>query len=289
MEQRIHMMLRRAYRRLGIRETEMSTWIRRAKEYLQQDREHYVEMTDEEEPDYQNTLESGQICRMVPLGRQVIRDQGKDCDQEYTMVLSLMVTEDTVRYIGGYTMDKLFRDPRENQYGYPIYCETALESIKKTMQPLPPQEIRPLATPRDWEIYGMVFMGIARFARQYSLNFIPHKTERAVRMLTHILETELTVGDDTLRGKLLPLARDRYEAQEYGKDYSHSSRRELCLLVTSERQMYLLKTYHTYQYFKKVELMDKPGTFVDVPQEDKQTITYAYTTLEQIRGKMHLL
>lgn len=284
---RIRTMLADAYSQLGINSLyEIEPRIQEALDYLSRDREHYIEAAESDEPEYMITIHNGLICKLIPLAREIIRDQEQDHVREHTAVLSLMVTDEAVRYVYAHSYAKLYADSKRNSYTFPAYRYARLEDIRKTLQIASPQEIRPVFTDRNWEIYGMMFAAFDRFGWDLPINYIPHKTERAMMMAEHAIPEELTVDGKAISGKVIPLAVGGL-LEELREDHRYERSDELCLLITEDTQQYLMKTRHAYHYFRKVICDDVPGGCGYEPTEDKQEITYQFVAIEDIRQNMN--
>ena len=73
------------------------------------------------------------------------------------------------------------------------------------------------------------------------------------------------------------------------EDHRYSFLRELCLLITSEKQYYIMKTRHVYHYFQKKIYDDVPGGCSYDPAGEKMEITYAFAALSDIPRDMYPL
>lgn len=106
--------LEKAYRHLGISHPRrLEVWTQVAMEYMLQDREHYIEVGEIDTPEYLITTKHGVICKLIPLAKEVIRDQKKDHVREHTAILSLMVQMEEVRYVCAYSYSKLYSEPKQ--------------------------------------------------------------------------------------------------------------------------------------------------------------------------------
>lgn len=287
---KIASMLTEAYHRLGVNNVrELETRTNEALEYLCADREHYIEVVDADTPEYYITTKYGVICDLIPLAREIIRDREKDHVREHTAIFSLMISDAGNHYVYSYSYAKLYSDPSQNRYSYPVYRYAELENIRKSLEICPPQEIRPAATALDWEAYGMMFTAFAHLDRSDNINNIPHKTERAMQAYEYILPQELTITGRSYLGKLVPLAWEQSMWEQMREDHRYSYRKELCLLITPEKPYYILKTRHTYSYFRKEIYDDVPGGCSYAPTEEKQETTYAFVTLSDLPQDMHPL
>lgn len=287
---RIASMLTEAYRQLGVNNArELEARVNKAWEYLCKDREHYIEVVDADTPEYYISTKYGVICKLIPLAREVIRDQEKDHMREHTVIFSLMLSDSGNRFVYSRSYAKLYPDPSRNSYAYPVHRYAEPEDIRSTLQLCAPQEIRPAATESDKEMYGMMFTAFAHLDRSAHINNIPHKTERAMLAYAHILPQELTITGKCYSGKVVPLAQEASMWEELREDHRYSYRTELCLLVTPEKPYYILKTYHTYSYFRKRIYDDVPGGCSYEPTETKREITYAFAELSDLSQDMHPL
>ena len=287
---KIASMLTEAYHQLGINNVrELDARTNEALEYLRTDREHYIEVADADTPEYYITTKHGVICDLIPLAREIIRDQQKDHIREQITIFSLMLSDSGNHYVYSYSYAKLYPDPLQNRYSYPVYRHAELKDIRKSLQICPPQEIRPVATALEWEAYGMMFTVFAHLDRSNNINNIPHKTERAMLAALHTLPQELMINGSSYSGKLVPLAWEESMWEEMREDHRYSYKKELCLLVTPEKPYYILKTRNTYSYFRKEIYDDVPGGCAYQPTEEKQETTYGFVTLSDIPQNLHPL
>ena len=283
-------MLTEAYHRLGVNNVrELESRTNEALEYLRTDREHYIEVVDADTPECYITTKYGVICDLIPLAREIIRDREKDHVREHTAIFSLMLSDAGNRYVYSYSYAKLYPDPSQNSYSYPVYRYAELEDIRESLEICSPQEIRPAATALDWEAYGMMFTAFAHLDRSDNINNIPHKTERAILACAHVLPQELTITGKNYLGKLVPLAWEESMWEEMREDHRYSYRTELCLLITPEKTDYVLKTLHTYCYFRKEIYDDVPGGCSYEPTETKRETTYTLVKLSDLSQDMHPL
>lgn len=287
---RITSILTEAYHQLGVNNVRvLEARANEAWEYLCKDREHYIEVADADTPEYDITTKYGVICKLIPLAREVIRDQEKDHIREHTAIFSLMLSDSGNRFVYSYSYAKLYLNPSQNSYSYPVYRYAELEDIRKGLQIFPPQEIRPAVTELEWEAYGMMFTAFSHFDRSNDINNIPHKTERAMLAYAHILPQELTITGKYYFGKVVPLAQEASMWEELREDHRYSYRKELCLLVTPEKPYYISKTHHTYSYFRKEIYDNVPGGCSYEPTETKRETTYVFVKLSDLSQDMHPL
>lgn len=287
---KISYMLVEAYHRLGINNVwELDARSKEALEYLDADREHYIEVADPDTPEYLITTNFGVICKLIPLAREIIRDQKKDYVQEHTTVFSLMLSDSGNHYVYSDSYAKLYANASQNSYSYPVYRYTELENVPEGLQLCSPQEIRPAASALDREAYAMMFTAFAHLNQSDDSNSIPHKTERAMQVYTRTPPQELTVAGNNYSGKLVPLAWEESMWEQPRKDHRYSYRKELCLLITQEKPYYILKTHHTYHYFRKVIYDDVPGGCSYEPTDQTQELTYAFVAPSDLPQDMHPL
>lgn len=289
---RVHIdpMLADAFCQLGIKKVkDIDDLCRKAKDYLKKDRDRFVEVGEPDTPDYYITALHGVICRLIPLAREIITDEGEDCTRQYTSILYLMVTDSDARYALSYAHAKLYPDSSNNTYSFPVYHYTQLEDMRPTLQVLPPEEIEPPATALEWECFGMIFTAMAKFCRDLDISSIPHKTERAMLAVTHARSETLTVDGNTVTGKLVPLANETSLYESVREDHRYTYSKDLCLLISDGTPRYLLKTRHNYQYFRKVVYDDVPGGCSYKPTETKQVTTYQFVTLDEVQEKLYPL
>lgn len=286
----IDAMLAEAYYRLGIRSVkDIDARIREARAYLKTARERYIEVAESDEAEYKITTTHGVICRQIPLAYEgTTREIGKRIRREVRMV-SLIVSNTEARYICSRYRSQLRSDPADIVYTFPTSYFIRLEEIPSAMHVTAPQKIIPAATDAEWTAYCMVFHAMEKYCRHLPINVIPLKTEHALFYLDYLEPEELTVDGRKLTGKLLPLAQEDFLRDELRVDHTHSSRKELCLLVQEHGSQYILKALHIYQYFKKVILDDTPGGCIYEPTEEKQETVCTVTTLDALPPQMNTL
>ena len=288
MEQ-LNRMLGDAYRKLGVPEEALQAMVAAAVGYLNRDREFYIEAAEQDVPEYEISVQYGVTCRLIPLAWAKTTEERKDHLLETTTVLSLMVAGENLRYVCAETLAQFHEDPKDNSYRYPLYRYVGLEEFPARLQVLPPQEIRPAATDRDREVYDKILAAFAKLGDYLDPVFIPHKAERAMLAVQYAPCDSVEIQGQTLRGKLIPLARDQSLWEEYREDHRYNYIRELVLLISGSELRYLLKTTHIYDYFRKTVIDPAPGGCIYEPTEQKQKTDYAFADLEQIQGRMHLL
>ena len=284
---RIVSLLKDAYSRLGVNDPrELETRINEAFVYLRTDREHYIEVADEDVPEYRITTLNGVVCKMVPLAREIIRDQEKDHIREHTAIFSLMLSDTGNDFVISYCYARLYTDPAKNEYSCPVYRYAEPKGVQRRFRVCSPQEIRPIATDLEWEAYTMMFAAFARINQNLSINTIPHKTELAMHAYTHTVAQQLKIAGKRYSGKLVPLAWERSMWEDIRADHRYSYRKELCLLITGEKPYYVLKTNHIYRYFRKEVYDDAPGACSYEPTEEKQETTYEFVALADTSKNM---
>lgn len=277
----IKSMLADAYSRLGVKSAQrMNIQILQALDYFKNDRERFIEVVEPDVPEYKITPLNGVVCRMIPLARSVTIETEQSYTRRKTTVLDLMITEREARYVLSHSTDKLTADPMDCQYQYPTYRFASLEDITPALQVLSPQAIRSLATTEEREIYGMIFAGIEKYSHHLSFNYIPHKTERAMPAVKYTVPVELSIGENTLQGKLIPLAQQLSMQDEMRQDHRYGCIKCLCLWIGNAAPQYLLRTHHVYQYFRKVIYDDVPSGWAYEATDEKQETTYDFIALE---------
>ena len=278
----IRAMLADAYNQLGITGAErLEAYIRQALDYLERDRERYIEAVEPDFSEHRITERNGVICKLIPLAQEINRNQEKNFIWENTTIFSLMVSAESARYLYTESYAWLHEDPKENTYSNPIHRYAKLEDIQKTLQPCPPDEIRGAATRREWEVFGMIFAAYSKFCGDQPIHYIPQKTERTMLAYALTIPETLTVDGRNVTGKLLPLA-EGFPRDVLRTDHRYTRKDELCLLVTENTQQYLLKSRHLYHYFRKDIFDDVPGGCGYIPTDKKTEITYSITRLEDI-------
>lgn len=290
MDKTIKSSLTSAYRQLGIQDAEeLDCCVEAALAYLSADREHYIEVVDRDTPEYLITTRNGVICKLIPLAQQITEDARKDHIRKQVCILSLMVTSQEIRFVHSSSYVKLYPDPLNNAYSYPVYRYIALKDLQAQLQFLPPEEIRPLSTEKDQKILSGIYKVFEQLCQNACINTIPHKAERAMMAAQCAICEEFTVQNHTVSGKLVPLAYQEPLWDDYREDHRYNYRMQLCLLITEDEIRYLMRKRHHYHYFRRVIVDDTPGGCIYEPTEDKQEITYEYMDLADIPQDMHPL
>lgn len=245
---RMRGLILRAYRHLGVRinPSNHDNLVRQAARYLSVDREHFIELSNPEDPDPGAKIERGWVCRLVPLAQQVISNQRTDCTRKYCLTLYLLAAGKVALYVLGCSLQTLYSIDRQNSYDFPTYRVTDLQSVPKTLTVLPPDQIRPVATDRQRDHYGNIFVAFAKFVRDLPLNYIPHNTERAMWQLEHAQEVTLKVSGQACTGRLVPLARGGYTEFEVRPGLIRKSITEFCFMVTPTESFYLVHLRSRY-------------------------------------------
>jgi len=194
MTDHIKEMLADAYRHLGVtKPKENDRLVKAAVNYLLNDREHYMEIAEEDQPEYLISSKQGIICKTVPLARSVITDETSTYREVFTATLYLVVTTGKADYVHAYTRDKLYDDPAKNTHTHPFYRYTRLSERIDSLTPMLPEQIVPIATLQDWEIFRMAFAVYAKFCKGFHINFIPQQTEQAMGYIRYAPDETFTV------------------------------------------------------------------------------------------------
>lgn len=285
MTDHIKKMLADAYRHLGITDKkENDRLVKAAVNYLINDREHYIEIAEADRPEYLISSNQGVICNIVPLARSVSTAKAKTCREVFTTTLYLVVTPETADYVHAYTKEKLYDDPAENTHTHPFYRYTKLSQLIDSLKPLPPEQIAPIATPRDWEIFRMAFAVYARFCKDYHINFIPQRTEQTMELIRYTPEETFTIDNRKVTGRAIPLVYTQFFQEPQQQDSRISVDQRLYLLLTDGAPRYMLQTNRTCLYFQEVPPGDG-GSFLKDTDEPTE-ITYAFVELEDVRHPM---
>lgn len=282
-------MLIEGYYRLGIKNVrQLDRRVRDALDYLARDRERYIEVAEPDIPESRVTIDNGLICKLIPMARMVTRKREGERTRRETCILSLLVAENVLRYVYTSFFELRYDDPEQNSYSYPMHRYTELEDFQPGLRTFPAQRIRPVSTPREWKVFAAMFAAFDRLCWERPINWIPHKTERAMFAAGYIKPETVDVEGTAVTGKVIVLAEGEPLAQ-LQPDHRRSLRDTLCLLITEEDIRYLVKTHCHYNYFRKVILDDAPGGCIYEPAGEKQETTYRFTTLEDIRKDMRPL
>lgn len=285
----ISAMLMESYYWLGLKDVrKMDLRVREALDYFARDRERYIEVAEPDTPESGVTIRNGLICKLIPIARRTVRKREADCTRKETRVLSLLVAEGVLRYVYTSFFELRYEAPEQNSYSYPAHRFVELEDIQPKPRLLPPQKIRPVSTPREWQIFTAMFAAFDRLCRKEPIHYIPHKTERAMFAAGYFKPETVNVEGTAVTGKVIPLAEGE-PLEQLQPDCRYSRRDRLCLLIKEENPWYLIRTDHRYDYFRKVILDDTPGGCIYEPTGEKREITYQFTTLEDIRKDMRPL
>ena len=284
---KIASLLRDAYHQLGVNTVrELEERAKQALAYMEADREHYIEVADEDTPEYMISSKHGVICKLIPLAQEITHDKEHDHIRQHSMLFFLMVSDSGNRYVYSTSTARLYEDPSQNCYSFPVYHYVELKDVRKDLDICRPQQIRPIATALEWEAYGMMFCAFAQLEQSGVVNNVPRRTERAMQAHTYTKPQRLTIVGRSYLGKLVPLALAQSLWDELREDHQYGFKKELCLLVTPEKPYYILKTTHIYSYFRKVRCDDIPGGFNYEPTEEKQETTYEFVTLSDLPRDM---
>ena len=285
MTDHIKKMLADAYRHLGITDKkENDRLVKAAVHYLINDREHYIEIAEADRPEYLVSSEQGVICNIVPLARSVITNKAKTYHEVFTVTLYLVVTAEKANYVHAFTKEKLYDDPAENTHTHPFYRYTQLSELIDSLKPLPPEQIVPIATPRDWEIFRMAFAAYAKFCGSYHINFIPQRAEQTMGLIRYTPEETFTIDNRKVTGKAIPLVYTQFFQNPLQQDGRISIDQRLYLLLTDGAPRYMLQTTRTCLYFQEIPLGDGGSLFKDTGEQTE--ITYAFVELENVQPPM---
>lgn len=285
MTDHIQKMLADAYRHLGITDKkENDRLVEAAVSYLTNDREHYIEIAEADRPEYLTSSNQGVICSIVPLARSVNTAKAKTYREVLTATLYLVVTPETADYVHAYTKEKLYGDPAENTHTHPFYRYTRLSELIDGLKPLPPEQIEPIATPRDWEIFRMAFAVYARFCKDYHINFIPQRTEQTMELMRYTPEETFTVDNRKVTGKAIPLVYTQFFRKPLQEDRRIRIDQRLYLLLTDGAPRYMLQTSRTCLYLQDAPPGDGSSLFEDTGEQTE--ITYGFVELEDVRLPM---
>lgn len=285
MTDHIKKMLADAYRHLGITDKkENDCLVKAAVNYLINDREHYIEIAEAGRPEYLTSSMQGVICNLVPLARSVITEKAKTYREVFTTTLYLVVTTEKADYVHANIKEKLYDDPVENTHTYPFYRYTQLSELMDSLKPLPPEQIVPIATPRDWESFRMAFAVYARFCKDHPINFIPQRAEQAMEYIRYIPEETFTVDNRKVTGKAIPLVYTQFFQKPLQQDRRISIYQRLYLLLTDGAPCYMLQTVRSCLYFREVPIGDGGSLFEDTGEQVE--ITYAFVELEDVQPPM---
>jgi len=285
MTDHIKEMLADAYRHLGVtKPKENDRLVKAAVNYLLNDREHYMEIAEEDQPEYLISSKQGIICKTVPLARSVITDETSTYREVFTATLYLVVTTGKADYVHAYTRDKLYDDPAKNTHTHPFYRYTRLSERIDSLTPMLPEQIVPIATLQDWEIFRMAFAVYAKFCKGFHINFIPQQTEQAMGYIRYAPDETFTVDNRKVSGKAIPLVYTQFIQKPLQQDRRISVYQRLYLLLADGVPRYMLQTNRICLYVQEIPLGDVGSMFKDTGEHVE--ITYTFVELEDIQHPM---
>lgn len=274
-------LLLRVYRYLGIRDSEeRKKLINEAMYYLENDREHFIELMDPESADASPDIDQGQICRMVPVAQLSTSEPHGDCTKESVVTLYLLVIDDDVMLALEHTLHTLHDNSSKDIHPFPVYQITNLPRVPRNMCVLPPQAIQPMATPAQKEQYVKIFMAYAKLARHLPLNYTPHNTERAMWHLENSPVVMVRVEEQVYTGSLVPLARSEISENGERPGFLRRCYAELLFMATKTESFYLIR------YRSQLLPADKRMPVLPT-LEDR--MRYAKATLKEIDATLHPL
>lgn len=286
MTDQIRKMLADAYHHLGIcDQKENDRLVEASIHYLSKDREHYIEIAEEEQPEYLATHDQGVICKLIPLARSVVTDRTRVYREVFTATLYLAVTEKRADYVHAYTKDKLYKDPKRNSHTYPFYRYTQLSKLANDLKPLPPEQIEPIATPRSWQIFCMAFAAYVKFCKDRHINFIPLHAEQVMEQVRHAPNETFTIDNATYSGKAIPLVYSRFFANPIQRDGHTHIWQKLYLLISAGTPRYMLQTIRNDMPFQSASAQDDDALSTDTGKQTQST--YAFVELEDVPPPMN--
>ena len=264
--------------------------LRKVDNYLEQDREHFVEIENPEDPPFTSTPENGLVGKLAPLAQRMQVEEDEHHMECITETVSVMVTT------GGntlllYSIERAHLSKADNDWSFrfPTYRLVEPGLFLEGLEAHSPEKLRPIATDLSWEAYCMVFYAYERITRHLHPSYVPHKTERAMLVLKHTTEETYTVKDTVYRGRLVPLAIDADSALLMEEDSGINQTTQLCLLVTDRDARYLIETTTVHPPSKDLPGGNDPLDILTPPQAPQVTEVYQEIALENISTQFFAL
>lgn len=279
------------YTQLGLNTvSEKGRLLRKVMRYLEQDREHFVEIEDPEDAPFSPDSEQGIIGKLAPLAQRETTDEDELHREDITETLFVMVTADKQPLLL-HSVERTFlsKETGERSYRFPTFRILEQGLSPDGLVPQDPEAICPIATEHSWNVYCMAFYAFDRLTRHLHPSKVPHKTERAMVVLKHTEKESVPLNDTVYCGKLLPLAIEAEITPLQAEDGETTTVDHLLLLVTEDHAYYVLKTVTTYTAYKKTPLDDAPLDTLFQPDSPEVKTFYKMLDLNDIAKPMFAL
>ena len=269
MTKTIRSMLRKAYRYFGVNEaTEVNRRVKDALEYMEQDREHYIELVDVDEPDRETSIKMGVVCKLIPIAQESILNCTDHSTVLYTRTLMLRVLKTDVQYVLCYETGRSSQDSEVSIDGFPIYQAASLEQMKKEMDVILPRQVQPVPNAQQWNNYCHIFEAYTRLLCKMPLNFTPHNTERAFWDLDHSKPVTITADGHSYTGKLVELAKGAHIRRRTDEGLRVFTETYICYMDTTEGPRYLAKIYTHYALTARMKTPPDETVYTQIQLED---------------------
>ncbi|MBR4864378.1 MAG: hypothetical protein IKU07_07370 [Oscillospiraceae bacterium] len=272
------------YDKLGLDTvTEKMRMLRKVNKYLEQDREHFVEIESPEDPPFISDPERGLIGKLAPVAQRQTIDEDDFHMESVTETVSVMVTNDN-QLLLLYSIERAYLSKTEDEWSFRFPTYRTLEPDLPTdgLEVCSPEFLRPIADAHYWDAYCKAFYAFERLTRHMHPTYVPHKTERAMIVLKHANNETLFAGDMVFHGKVVPLAIGSDPVVIRDDEGETKQSEQLCLLVEDQDVRYLMKTITAYTPAKKTPYGNDPLDIFDLPEETQTKETYREIHLEEI-------
>ena len=261
--------------------------LRKVIKYIEQDREHFIELESPDAPPFLSEPENGIIGKLVPVAQRVTTDEDQFHRENIAETLSVMVANGGAPVLL-YSTERAHFDKHDEEWSfrYPTYHVVESDLTMDDLTPGEPTTFRPVASDFTWQVYCMLFHGFARLTPNLHPTYVPHKTEHAMLTL-HYAEMEAVTIDETVYyGKLIPMAIAAEPSTQYGENGETTIQQKLYLLVTREEAHYVIKTETTYVPYKDLPGGNDPLDILAQSEPAQISATYQIIALESIDTRM---
>ena len=267
--------------------------LRQALEYYESDREHYIEIYDPHSPRHLHLSgEGGLLGKCIPIAQKIettqIQTESETRLRDRCAIVQLLVTEQEIRLLCcRYTVEQ---NPQRSQVfsaTYQAYYPITAADIDSTYRVLPPAQIRPAATQLEKDLFAQCLQVFQSLRNYQNPNLAYHKAQCAMQELSCVPVKQITIEGKPILGKLVVLAREGDLCTEYLQDHNHIYKSDLILFVTDEDFLLLLRTTHTYCYFRKrIEDANAPGGCFYLYDREEQEEIYTWADLNDLPPDM---
>ncbi len=234
---------------------ELTRKVSLAVEYLQKDRERYIEIH-----------ESGVIGKTVPIAQRVQvstvrRRRHTEIVTKISDVELLVAGNVVAPILRSYEVGRSAKGEKLLWFTCQPYTGLVPDDPEDGYEAKDPAQIRPIASETERAIQAALMDVFPKFASNESPNRIRSKVECAILAIGLNHPVKIMQNGVPVWGKLLCLARARNSRTEERSDCRVSSTQYLMLFVTGTDHQFLLQTAKTYAYFRQIHFSD------DAPEE----------------------